>query len=304
MRKMRKRTKEAIERGWEQQLSEMCDRLVIDALRNVHADGRDAVKTGIEGLDRITGGLLPGVHVLAGHPGIGKTALALQIAIAAARSGHGVLYATFEDSPERLRLRALACAYNQQRASHWANHVLPATYEQGRAGVESVAEALSEAFRDAKDFIVRMEFRAYSPMPKPAALVEKADILPDRSTLIIIDHLQSWSLHMWNNDDNAERRLMSDLARLARNLHIAILAISSGTYMYDVTPSATTVLVLEEARDSQVQPAHITEAECLLQEHGVPSRHLTLELAKNRYGDKGVVLLRHYPDRCFFEQIA
>jgi hypothetical protein len=54
----------------------------------------------------------------------------------------------------------------------------------------------------------------------------------------------------------------------------------------------------------RLKPAHITEAEYLLQEHGVASRHLTLEIAKNRYGDKGVVLLRHYPDRCFFEQIA
>jgi hypothetical protein len=28
-----------------------------------------------------------------------------------------------------------------------------------------------------------------------------------------------------------------------------------------------------------------------------------LEIAKNRYGDKGAVLLRHYPSRCFFEEL-
>jgi hypothetical protein len=296
---MTKRTTKRIDQLWKT--------LVIDALRNIQAEGFDAAKTWIAGLDRLTGRLLPGVYVLAGHSGIGKTALALQIAVAAARQGHVVSYLAFEDRAPRLLLRALTCAHNQWIPRQWAQHVLPAWYEQGRVGPDSVAKALLgvKTVHDTKGLLPLLRFYEWSPHTAPTSPKEWAKLLrggKGTGGLVIVDHLQSWADRFRNED--AVQYLMSDLARIARDLRVAIIAISSGTYMYDVTPSATTVLILDEAMHGRLKPAHITEAECLLQEHGVPSRHLTLEIAKNRYGDKGAVLLRHYPDRCFFEQIA
>jgi len=68
-----------------------------------------AVKTGIHALDAIISGLYPGELVLlGGRPSMGKTALALSIALNAARAGHGVCIASLEMNPEAMALRALA----------------------------------------------------------------------------------------------------------------------------------------------------------------------------------------------------
>ena len=63
---------------------------------------------GIDELDRVLGGgLVPGSLVLlGGEPGIGKSTLLLQAAAGLTRGGLGVLYATGEESPGQVRLRA------------------------------------------------------------------------------------------------------------------------------------------------------------------------------------------------------
>lgn len=60
------------------------------------------VGTGIDRLDAVlSGGLAPGVHVLMALPGSGKSALALQIAMSAARDGGKVLYVSVEMSRQQ-----------------------------------------------------------------------------------------------------------------------------------------------------------------------------------------------------------
>ncbi len=62
--------------------------------------------TGIPRLDKKLSGLNQGLHILAGAPGMGKTSLALQIALHVART-HPVLYVSFENSGESLTLKAV-----------------------------------------------------------------------------------------------------------------------------------------------------------------------------------------------------
>ena len=53
------------------------------------------------------GGLVPGSVVLVGgDPGIGKSTLLLQLAMALAREGRRVLYVSGEESEQQIRLRA------------------------------------------------------------------------------------------------------------------------------------------------------------------------------------------------------
>jgi len=70
--------------------------------------------SGLPLLDRVLGGgvVAGGVVLLAGEPGIGKSTLLLQVADALAREGLTTLYASAEESPRQLRLRAerLRCA--------------------------------------------------------------------------------------------------------------------------------------------------------------------------------------------------
>ncbi len=66
------------------------------------------VTSGVAELDRVLGGgFVPGSAILlGGDPGIGKSTLLLQAATALARQGKCVLYASSEESPQQLKLRA------------------------------------------------------------------------------------------------------------------------------------------------------------------------------------------------------
>ena len=72
-------------------------------------DGPAGISTGFPSLDDALGGLEPGtMTVLAGRPGMGKSALGWQIAVNVARSGIGVLAVSLEMSAAELGRRALA----------------------------------------------------------------------------------------------------------------------------------------------------------------------------------------------------
>lgn len=64
--------------------------------------------SGVGEFDRVLGGgIVPGAAVLlSGEPGVGKSTLLLEVAAASARAGRRVLYASAEESPGQVRLRA------------------------------------------------------------------------------------------------------------------------------------------------------------------------------------------------------
>jgi DNA repair protein RadA/Sms len=66
------------------------------------------VGSGVAELDRVLGGgFVPGSAILlGGEPGIGKSTLLLQTAAAVASGGGCILYASSEESPQQIRLRA------------------------------------------------------------------------------------------------------------------------------------------------------------------------------------------------------
>lgn len=66
------------------------------------------IPTGISEFDRVLGGgVVPGsVMLLGGDPGIGKSTLLMQVAASIAVSGGTALYASSEESPQQVRLRA------------------------------------------------------------------------------------------------------------------------------------------------------------------------------------------------------
>jgi DNA repair protein RadA/Sms len=78
------------------------------ALRDIGAEDLPRRSVGIVELDRVLGGgLVPGSLVLVGgEPGVGKSTLLLQAAAGIAAGGGTVLYATGEESPGQVRLRA------------------------------------------------------------------------------------------------------------------------------------------------------------------------------------------------------
>ncbi|MFQ8829486.1 MULTISPECIES: DnaB-like helicase C-terminal domain-containing protein [Parabacteroides] len=67
------------------------------------------VRTGFDELDDLTGGLYRGeLAVLSGRPSMGKTAVALHMALQAARAGRNTLYFSIEMSEEEVTERILS----------------------------------------------------------------------------------------------------------------------------------------------------------------------------------------------------
>lgn len=77
-------------------------------LREVDVLKVSRLPSGDAELDRVLGGgLVPGgVMLLGGEPGIGKSTLMLQVAMAVGASGGRVVYVAGEESPEQVKLRA------------------------------------------------------------------------------------------------------------------------------------------------------------------------------------------------------
>ncbi len=75
-------------------------------LDNIHADEKNRQKTGISELDRILGGgMVSGsLILLGGEPGVGKSTLALQLALGLKQTK--ILYVSGEESEEQISLRA------------------------------------------------------------------------------------------------------------------------------------------------------------------------------------------------------
>lgn len=78
-------------------------------LRDGYLRAAMPVPTGIPDLDAaLCGGMVPGVHVLGGEPGAGKSALALEVATLAALRGVRALYVSLEMGAAQCRARCLS----------------------------------------------------------------------------------------------------------------------------------------------------------------------------------------------------
>ena len=96
------------------------DSVVLDVLEGLDDSGRPSrgLMTGIYSVDESFGVMMPGeLVVLAARTGIGKTSLAMQIALHNAKAGRSVLFVSLEMTEEELTLRQLCslAKVNQSR---------------------------------------------------------------------------------------------------------------------------------------------------------------------------------------------
>lgn len=80
----------------------------IQSLANISSNDQHRISIPLEEFNRVLGGgMVPGSAILlGGDPGVGKSTLLLQVCQLAAAAGERVLYATGEESPQQLKLRA------------------------------------------------------------------------------------------------------------------------------------------------------------------------------------------------------
>src|SRR5919109_736705 len=176
------------------------------------------VPTGYEDLDRLTAGLQPSdLIIVAGRPGMGKTAFALNIAANAAYGGVGAAVFSLEMAKEQLVLRML-CSEARVNSSKVRSGYLG---ERDFPQLAKAAGRLHEApiYIDDTPAISVLELRA-----KARRLVR------DRSKkigLIVVDYLQLMrGMGGANNREQEISEISRSLKALAKELNIPVIAIS------------------------------------------------------------------------------
>ena len=185
-----------------------------------HGETDDVVKAGIPALDRIIPGFYPGeLTLIGGRPSMGKSAVALSIALNVARAGHGVAIASLEMTPEAMASRALS------EATSYAGNAVP--YTSLRRG--DMAEAQFKTVVEEAQYVARLPItflpRAYADI---GSLISGArQIL--RSTqnlrLLIIDYAQLLKADGRSRYDEITAISMA-LKALAVSLNIPVIALS------------------------------------------------------------------------------
>ena len=176
------------------------------------------VATGYRDLDRLTAGFQPSdLLIVAGRPGMGKTAFALNIAVNAAFRGIGVAVFSLEMAMEQLVLRMLCSEarvdHSRLRTGYLRDTEFPALVKAaGRLGDAPV-------YIDDTPAVTVLEVRA-----KTRRLVR------DRSRkigLVVIDYLQLMRAH--RDSPNREQEI-SEISRslkaLAKELQVPVVALS------------------------------------------------------------------------------
>lgn len=184
----------------------------VDAIDNAKT-GR--VYTGLSALDRLTGGLRGGKMVVLGaRPGVGKTALALQMAVHAARHTGPVLLVSLEMDAAEIVSRMVAAESGVDLQALEAGEL-----------TEEQAKRASACYPAISALPIRMAQNTCTPMQvrREAMAMQNSGGL----SMVVIDYLQ-----LMRSDEKMKSRyeevtaISREIKLLAMDLHVPILALS------------------------------------------------------------------------------
>ena len=184
----------------------------VDAIDNAKI-GR--VYTGLAALDRLTGGLRGGKMVVLGaRPGVGKTALALQMAVHAARHTGPVLLVSLEMDAAEIVSRMVAAESGVDLQALEAGEL-----------TEEQAKRASACYPAISALPIRMAQNTSTPMQvrREAMAMQNSVGL----SMVVIDYLQ-----LMRSDEKMKSRyeevtaISREIKLLAMDLHVPILALS------------------------------------------------------------------------------
>lgn len=247
------------------------------------------VKTGFTEIDRtLNGGLYPGLHVIGGKSGMGKTAIAVHIADKAAAQGVPVLYVSLEMSRYDLVCRSLS------RVAHEAGERY--SYSQIIAG--DLAPGARQYFVDKyaheiKNHLYILEGDFNLTVEGIRAEVERKIQRLGKPPLVVVDYLQV----LQNADPKLDAKSkidhnMKGLKIMSRDLAAPVVVISSfnresnkrnnvslesASGSGGIEYTADTVIGLDSPNDDEIP--------LLAGEYG--SSRLIIQVLKNRQGPTG-----------------
>ena len=256
----------------------------VDALMEQGANPERNISTGISYLDAVlNGGLSPGeLTVLAARPALGKTTLALNIAMTAVEAGKSVGILSLEMSARELTARIISAQVKIPSA-----HVLKTLSGQSEPN-KQVMDALGD-LSDRKDKLI---IDQNAIMPPPAMRQRITQWNDSRGLdLLVVDHLQLTEGESGEQRVHALDRVTQVLRGLAKELDIAVLACSQ---LNREVEKATRKPQLSDLRDSgaieqnadAVLFLHKPESKDAVEDAALPVR-LDINIAKNRNGGLG-----------------
>ncbi len=187
---------------------------IVDEYIHDEIHGREAgiVGTGISECDEYFGKIRPGeVCVIAGRPGVGKTALAIQMADSVVRGGGKAMIVSLE-----MQSRDLVGRLAKQRLGRAAGIVRGCTaaeYQSAKASWINSAQKMKADEKRLHIFEVR-QVKSVSDIEDRVAMLKAADALPD---VVVIDYLQL--LHA--EDSRAPRE--QQVAHMSRRIKLMAL---------------------------------------------------------------------------------
>ncbi|CAO4179520.1 DNA 5'-3' helicase [Methylorubrum populi] len=213
---------------------------------------RRGVPYGIPRLDSVTLGMRPGQFiVLAGRPAMGKTTVALHIALAAARAGGAVGLFSLEMEADELSERVLAALAYDPRARE------PVTYRaiaEAKGLSEEALWRLDEAQKAAARIPLWIEPQAGVSLAQIAARARQMQLKAERQGRplagVIVDHigLIRPSKRYSGNRVQEITEISSGLKGLAKELGVPVLGLSQ--LSRDVEKREDKRPVLSDLRDS------------------------------------------------------
>lgn len=270
--------------------------------------GREVIglRTGLPSLDRPLNGLHKGLYILGGGPGMGKTAIAFQIAENVAHvEGVPVVYVSFENSPQSLVERRLAAEANKS-ASHLARGYV------GADELQAAASALSEKL----ERVAIVEGRSDLDVDRLGEIVGQVKRRHGSDQcFVVVDYLQLWAKAARRDGGSMSIRekvevMGAELLQLVNTHRCPVLAMSSlsrgskgeGVNGYehptlaslkesgDLEFAADVVLLLGASKERPSLP-------------DAPTRNLVVSIEKNRHGEQALVDVLFQRDRLrFYEE--
>lgn len=193
---------------------------ISQAVEAYQGSNADLVRFGIPALDGIVPGLYPGeLTLLGGRPAMGKSAVALTMALNAARAGHGVAIASLEMTPAAMAQRALS------EASARDGRAVP--YVDMRTGQmsEGQVRALVELGMSVGDLPITFLSRSYANVDALVGGVRQIARATPNLRLLIVDYAQLLKAQGRDRYQQVTNISMA-LKGLAMSMDIPVLALS------------------------------------------------------------------------------
>ncbi len=283
------------------QADKVLESTIEDIQKKLESDGTiTGVPTGFNELDQLTGGMQPSdLIILAARPGMGKTAIALNIATNAALAGKSVVVFTLEMSKEQLMSRVLSSVARVDSSRLRKGDLSEEEQDRLMEGARRIFERKESLGIDETPGITLMELRSRCRRYHKEFGLD----------MVVIDYLQLMTGSARGKTESRERELAEismGLKGLAKELRIPIIALAQLNRQADTRPDKR-----PKISDLRESGSMEQDADMILfvyrDEYYNPGSELTgiaeILVAKNRHGSTTTVKLAYQPNFVTFQNL-